>query len=246
MVSQVLFGEHVTILDTQKSSGFSFVRCDPDDYEGWCNSVMLYLIENEEYEKMQGLKKVITRDILTIIPDVDGSSYLFLGAGSTLYLPDDRLISISGVNYEIPGGILPGEQGKTEEQILSSARKFVNIPYIWGGRSSFGTDCSGFVQNVFKQAGILLPRDASQQAMCGQMISSLEESFPGDLLFFGNEDGNISHTGIFLGNNQIVHASCRVKVDSVDHQGIYSIEFQRYTHKLSVIRRILKSRQGGQ
>lgn len=119
-----------------------------------------------------------------------------------------------------------------------SINQFMGTPYLWGGKSTFGTDCSGFVQTVFKIAGINLPRDAYQQVNVGIPVHFISESEPGDLAFFSNDLGKVTHVGIYLGANIIVHASGWVREDHIDQQGIFNQELGKYTHKLCAIRRV--------
>jgi cell wall-associated NlpC family hydrolase len=123
--------------------------------------------------------------------------------------------------------------------VSNAAIFYLNAPYLWGGRSVFGIDCSGFTQMVLRQFGIRLKRDAWQQAEQGDLVAFLQETVSGDLAFFDNEDGRITHVGIMLGNERIIHASGRVKIDSVDNHGIYSNELNRYTHKLRIVKRLV-------
>jgi len=116
---------------------------------------------------------------------------------------------------------------------------YLHAPYVWGGRSPFGIDCSGFTQMAYKIAGIQLLRDASQQATQGETISFISDARPGDLLFFDDEEGFITHTGILMPDSRVIHASGRVRVDKVDHQGIFDQESGKYTHKLRLIKKIL-------
>jgi cell wall-associated NlpC family hydrolase len=116
---------------------------------------------------------------------------------------------------------------------------FLNAPYMWGGRSPFGIDCSGFTQAVYKLKRIKLLRDASQQSTLGEPLSFLTEAEPGDLAFFDNEEGLISHVGIITDQQHIIHASGKVRIDRIDHEGIYNDEEKRYTHLLRIIKRII-------
>ena len=110
---------------------------------------------------------------------------------------------------------------------------------MWGGRSFFGIDCSGFTQIAFKLNGFKLPRDASQQALIGTPLSFVEEAQAGDLAFFDNEEGKIIHVGIILEDAKIIHASGKVRVDKLDHYGIFNVDSKRYSHHLRVIKRVL-------
>jgi gamma-D-glutamyl-L-lysine dipeptidyl-peptidase len=115
----------------------------------------------------------------------------------------------------------------------------LNSPYLWGGKTPFGIDCSGFTQMAYKLAGIKLRRDAWQQAEQGHTINLLEETEPGDLAFFDNDEGNIVHVGIILRDHKIIHAAGKVRIDSIDHYGINNKELKKYTHKLRLIKRMV-------
>jgi cell wall-associated NlpC family hydrolase len=116
---------------------------------------------------------------------------------------------------------------------------YLHCPYLWGGRSPFGVDCSGYTQMVFKLAGKRLRRDTHMQAEQGMTVYLLDEAQPGDLAFFDDDNGNIIHTGILLSKNKIIHASGRVRIDLIDYHGIYNEALRRYTHRLRLIKRIL-------
>jgi cell wall-associated NlpC family hydrolase len=123
--------------------------------------------------------------------------------------------------------------------LVDYAFSYLNAPYLWGGRTPFGIDCSGFTQMVYRMCGYSIPRDASQQVKKGETLSFLEECQPGDLAFFDNPEGAITHVGIVLEDFNIIHASGRVRVDGLDHSGIYNVEVNRHTHKLRVLKRLL-------
>ena len=113
------------------------------------------------------------------------------------------------------------------------------MPYLWGGKSTFGIDCSGLTQQVYKLGGYELPRDAYQQAELGEVLSFVEEAEPGDLAFFDNADGKIIHVGIILGDYKIIHAHGKVRIDPFDSNGIFNTDSQKYSHKLRFIKKVI-------
>jgi len=156
-----------------------------------------------------------------------------LGA-SLAFLTIDA-INQSGFSFD--GEIRTGVQPKSN--LLETAFLYLNAPYLWGGKTPFGIDCSGFTQMVYKLNGYHLLRDASQQASQGIPLSFIEESEAGDLAFFDNDEGKIIHVGIIMDDNYIIHASGKVRVDRLDHLGIYNAELNKHTHKLRVIKKII-------
>jgi cell wall-associated NlpC family hydrolase len=141
--------------------------------------------------------------------------------------------------FGFDGQVVKGLEKGSVKNILSTAYLFLNAPYLWGGKSPFGIDCSGFTQITYKINGYKLPRDANQQVELGEPLSFVEEAEAGDLAFFDNEEGKIVHVGILLDNQQIIHASGCVKIDKFDHYGIFSSDTKKYSHTLRVIKRIL-------
>jgi cell wall-associated NlpC family hydrolase len=158
--------------------------------------------------------------------------------GSSLPNCADGQLRIGQNLYHFQGMAVPPKSGG-REFLVETALMYLHAPYLWGGRSPFGIDCSGFVQVVYKFSGIQLPRDAWQQAEKGDLLSFIEESAPGDLAFFDNDEGTIIHVGILLENNRIIHASGKVRIDVIDHQGIYNRDLRAYTHNLRLIKSIL-------
>jgi cell wall-associated NlpC family hydrolase len=165
---------------------------------------------------------------------------LVLEAGCEIYDPDfeNRVFSIGEDKFSA-GSEFRSAYIEVSNSMTDTAMKFINSPYIWGGRIPSGIDCSGFVQLVYKIHGTKIPRDSRQQAEVGENISFIEETLPGDLVFFDDERGRISHVGMILSRGLVIHASGRVRIDSIDHQGIYKNEIKGYSHKLRTIRRIL-------
>jgi cell wall-associated NlpC family hydrolase len=142
------------------------------------------------------------------------------------------------VKFGMYNSILMARSLGTAGTIKFVASQYLNTPYLWGGKSNYGIDCSGFTQQVFKTAGIHLLRDAYQQATQGEAVGFLQETRPGDLAFFDNDEGRITHVGIMLTTETIIHASGYVRVDGIDSQGItHSITGKR-THKLRIIKRL--------
>jgi cell wall-associated NlpC family hydrolase len=159
--------------------------------------------------------------------------------GSTLHQLSNKTFAGPSGEYHIAEGttLVPGNNHVPD--IVELAASYLKTPYLWGGRSPFGIDCSGLTQMVFKMLGIKLRRDARQQAEQGHVINLLAEAQAGDLAFFDNDEGNIVHTGILTENGQIIHASGKVRIDPIDHHGIYDKNIGKYTHKLRIIRRML-------
>ena len=146
-------------------------------------------------------------------------------------------------NYEVfehTGNFTYKKPANVRKVMIDQALKYFNAPYLWGGRSPLGIDCSGLTQIIYKMAGYAIPRDAGQQVHCGKALSFIEETKPGDLAFFDNDEGRIIHVGIIWEKNKIIHASGKVRIDNVDQFGIYNLETKRYTHQMRVMKRIIK------
>jgi cell wall-associated NlpC family hydrolase len=170
----------------------------------------------------------------------NSGSSLTLVQGSTLPFLRGRNFSLESQEYEYTGDhILPAPEQISAAGLMASARAYLNAPYLWGGRTAFGIDCSGFTQMVFKLNGFKLLRDAWQQAELGEPLSFVEESHPGDLAFFDNEEGKITHVGLIIENTQIIHASGKVRIDKLDHYGIFNGDTKKYSHHLRVIKRVI-------
>ncbi len=236
MVSQVLFGESFSIVAIKNK--FSFIKLDFDGYEGWVDSRSIHHLENKKYQEYTQLPKLILHQNISIIPDSPDVPILKAGAGSTLAI-SESVLQPNLHEYSVPENITSKKIEDSRTALMLYCRHFLSIPYLWGGRSDMGIDCSGLVQNLYKQIGISLPRDASQQVQKGMTINFNSEAQQGDLAFFDNEEGTISHVGMLLSSNRIIHASGQVKIDPFDHQGIFSEKENQYSHKLRVIKRIL-------
>lgn len=238
MVTQVLYGEHFEILE--QMVGWCHVKLAYDGYEGWIDQKMITPLSQRTFNKIESSPSAITKDVFTIIP-VNEEQNIMLVSGSTLpiWRPYLKKFRIDKNVYSMPGGVSYGEHSNLRELIITQSLKYFNAPYLWGGRSPFGVDCSGLTQIIYKIAGIKLPRDASEQVYFGTAISFVEESEPGDLAFFDDDEGNIIHVGIMWKRNKIIHASGQVRIDNVDQFGIFNADLKRYTHKMRVMKKII-------
>jgi cell wall-associated NlpC family hydrolase len=160
-------------------------------------------------------------------------------AGSSLPNYHQGHIAFGDESYEFDGEINHPDPDEARRQLVEFAMVYRNAPYLWGGRSPFGIDCSGLVQVLYKMVGVALKRDAYQQAEEGHTLSFVEEAELGDLAFFDNEEGHIIHVGMLVGPNSIIHASGKVRIDKLDHQGIFNVDTGKYSHKLRLIRKVL-------
>jgi gamma-D-glutamyl-L-lysine dipeptidyl-peptidase len=239
MCTQILFGEHYTILD--ENSKWCQVQLAYDNYQGWIDRKMANEIDEKDFYSLTDNPSYVTTDVFNIVQPVGGYSNFLIVAGSSLpdFDPNKKNFRIGNVIYNIQGSSFSSSRKEVREIIIENALKYFNSPYLWGGRSPFGVDCSGFTQILYKMAGISLPRDASQQSMIGENLSFVEEAKPGDLAFFDNEDGTIIHEGIIWEKNKIIHSSGKVRIDNVDHFGIYNIDVGRYSHQMRLMRRII-------
>lgn len=232
MVSQLLFGECCTISE-ELPENWVLIKCRYDDYEGWCQVSHIVEVEEENYNQPD---KNLTDDWIN---EVDynghhmhvplGSSLTSLNYGKAFWRKN--ALQYSGKTWNT---VVVKISPKLIKQI---AYKFLNTTYLWGGKSVFGIDCSGFTQMAYKFLNIPLPRDAWQQAEKGETVESLKKVQCGDLAFFNNEEGKITHVGLLLNENEIIHSSGKVRLDKIDKEGIVNLETKQRTHKLKIIKR---------
>lgn len=230
MLSQVLFGERYKILD--QVDHWMKIETEFDSYSGWIDINHLQHSEDEDTIKGHTLNRSLTCYR-------ENNSRLNLEAGCEIYNPDFKNSTFTVGNHRFTaGGEFNSTIIKAEGTVANTAMKFINSPYIWGGRIPSGIDCSGFTQLVYKIHGTAIPRDSWQQAETGESITFIDETLSGDLVFFDNERGRIAHVGMILSKGLVIHASGRVRIDSIDHQGIFKQEAGTYSHHLRMIRRI--------
>lgn len=234
MVTQLLFGELCSVEDQYQD--WYKIRVQFDNYEGWVEKKQLHLIDEQTYHQILDQQtKTYVNSPTAFVRSENGEIPVFLGCSLPLF--EDGKIKIGHQIFLYEGDDVPCSR-QTPERLSFFSLKYMHSPYLWGGRSPFGVDCSGFVQNVFRMCGYSLPRDAAQQAELGQVVNFIEESLAGDLLFFDNSEGRITHVGMFIGTNQIIHASGEVRMDKIDHQGIFNETTGLYSHSLRLIKRL--------
>ncbi|PTM02737.1 MAG: hydrolase Nlp/P60 [Bacteroidetes bacterium] len=227
LVSQVLYGEVFKVIELRKK--WSRIRLSYDKYEGWIDNKQFQFIEKSDYELLSKAKLILSTDLVEFIED-DLKQLYPIPIGSTLN-------GLSLLNHKHDGNTISDRNPKSE--LLKTAFTYLNAPCLWGGKTPFGIDCSGFTQMVYKLNGHKLLRDASLQSTQGEALSFIEESEPGDLAFFDNAEGEIVHVGIIMEDHHIIHAHGKVRIDRLDHSGIYNSDKNIHTHKLRVIKKVI-------
>ncbi|MDR0371033.1 MAG: C40 family peptidase [Prevotellaceae bacterium] len=240
MVSQLLFGEMALVLE-KRGNRLKISNC-ADGYEGWIDRRMVEMIDENEtiHLSQQPEKTVCTAYALAKNKDNVAEKVIFPGGAIIRSVEGENGFKFQNSYYVFEKETDLADSMKPEgEIVLDLAKQYLHAPYLWGGKSIFGIDCSGLVQIVFSICGIRLPRDASQQVDKGAIVNFLSEARAGDLAFFEDRVGKIVHVGILVDNHRIIHASGRVKIDRIDNEGIYSSEKQDYSHRLRLVKRIL-------
>ncbi len=234
MTNQLLFGERAEILEINDND-WARVRCYWDEYIGWCKLSQLSIIKEKEYHKGAKYFAITNNNYLQFQESVQ-----WIPAGSELFGIKSGVISLN------EAGKYKGKRVSTKElefsidDLVNNAHFYLNVPYLWGGRSIAGIDCSGLIQMAFKMCGRKFPRDAREQAEEGDVVDFLQHAQTGDLAFFDNSEGKITHVGILLDDSHILHAtdtSGKVVIDKIDQEGIISRIQRKRTHSLRMIKR---------
>ena len=228
MISQLLYGEHFKILEARKS--WSKIRMAFDRCEGWIRNNQVFAIEQPEYdvlEASEGLK--YAADLVSFVATKE-RVLLPIVLGSSVH-------TTKTLGHVFEGTFFENKQDKPN--LIQIALLYLNAPFLWGGRTPFGLDCSGFTQMAYKVNGYRLKRTALEQSAQGEALSFIEESEAGDLAFFDTKEGVIDHVGMIMENNYIIHCDGKIRIDRLDHTGIFNSESNRYTHQLRVIKKII-------
>ena len=225
MINQLIYGDIIEILEEKEK--WVQIKSVFDDYIGWIDKKQYFKIDDN-----------INLDLNKPVYSIDLVEFIENNNNELVTIPIGSDISnISLMNHKFDGKTISGKNNRNS--IVNTALSFLNSPYLWGGKTPFGIDCSGFTQMVYKINGYKLSRDAKDQANQGETLSFIEESEAGDLAFFNNDQGDIIHVGIILQNNHIIHASGKVRIDRIDHSGIYNNDLNKHTHSLRYIKKII-------
>jgi hypothetical protein len=247
MVTQILFGDLYRVLG--KEDHWLRIQLAYDNYEGWIDQKQSFPLDEKEFIRLNHAESPACLDLVQLLYNETRKSITPILLGSSLpgfvtqkFTVSQEVFSFDGLvagSVDIENALTPHDRLKAKQSIIEDALLYINAPYLWGGRTPFGIDCSGFTQMVYKLKKIKLLRDAAQQATQGVTLNFLPESEPGDLAFFDDEEEKIIHVGLIMDKSHIIHACGKVRIDLLDHEGIFREDEQRYTHKLRVIKRII-------
>ena len=228
MVTQLLYGDHIKILEKRKY--WSKIRDDFDGCEGWIRNNQFTPIHKQDYKNLK--KSGDNNFAADLVSYVSNSKSILIPIVLGSVVQNTNLLG-----HKFEGTSIAAKKGKSN--LINTALHYLNAPYLWGGKTPFGIDGSGFTQMVYKINGYKLLRRAEEQSTQGEALSFIEESEPGDLAFFDNNEGRINHVGLIMQDNFIIHVHGKVRIDRLDHTGIFNTEQKLYTHKLRVIKKIL-------
>lgn len=236
MVTQLLFGDHYSVLEKMNNGRWLKIEIQYDEYLGWIDAKQHYHISDAYFSHLNDVNFKICTDITGSLLFNKTPMQILIGSilpisSMELFDLEDQL-AFNGESHNL------GE-AMGFDFIKQIAYKYLSAPYLWGGKTPFGIDCSGFVQMVFKIGGYKLSRDASEQALQGAKVENIEEAKPGDVCFFGTQT-KITHVGMLLTENAIIHASGCVRIDTLSNEGIIHSVSGALTHKLQLIKRVLR------
>jgi len=232
IVTQLLFGNCVKIIELASSGSWCKVEICRDGYIGWVDPKQLQRISTFVYSAYEALpyRFALGNNNIALFGDQE----MTVLQGSELRLDSPLGCSLEGLNFIYKGS----QRGIGDLSLIQLATSYLGAPYLWGGKIPFGIDCSGFVQQIFLMMGKELPRDASQQVDVGDVVC-FDDRQEGDLAYFVNDNGNVIHVGLCLNENEIIHSHGQIRIDTLDDKGILNTATQVYSHKLSVVKRVL-------
>lgn len=236
LCTQLLFGDAYTILEISENKKWLKIKIIFDEYEGWIDAIQHFEVSENHFEAYLMTKHGFCYDDVALVETQNNTSLIHFG--SVLPFQHGFSFTIGKDAYTFEGDIQsPINDNSFENNIRFLAFRFINTPYLWGGKTRFGIDCSGFTQQIYRMLGFSLCRDAYQQATQGKEIIHVDEAKIGDLLFFENKNKKIIHVGIYIDTKKIIHAHGKVRIDFIDKKGILNADSRLYTHDLACIRR---------
>jgi hypothetical protein len=237
MISQLIFGESYTVITISENQKWVKIITHYDSYEGWISALQHTPVTEHFIKEAKILEPVLLSNPFCYAKgEQSGKIILSMGSILPLYDDADNTFFVGSEKFMLLQPILFC-YGNSREILLNNALQFLNTPYLWGGKTIFGTDCSGFVQQNYRMIGAYLPRDSRPQSQEGKEVP-LQYAESGDLAFF-EQNGKIDHVGIVIAGGKILHASGAVRIDMLDQKGILKEETATYTHQLAFIKQIL-------
>tara|TARA_S200000501_G_C20851494_1_gene755827 strand:- start:333 stop:1046 length:714 start_codon:yes stop_codon:yes gene_type:complete len=227
LISQLLYGDCFKIISKNKE--WLQITTLLDKYTGWIDCKQSQIIIETDAEEISFKTNTYSTNIVDYVQTSKNKlTTLILGS---------NIGAARVLNHVFNSDSIKGKKPKSN--LLKIASLYLNSPYLWGGKTPMGIDCSGLTQMIYRINGYNIPRDSSEQVKLGETLSFIEESEAGDLVFFDDEDGNIIHVGLLLQNNHILHAHGVVRIDRIDQTGIYNIETKKHSHKMRIIKKII-------
>jgi gamma-D-glutamyl-L-lysine dipeptidyl-peptidase len=236
LVSQLLFGDSYEVHEASPHKHWLFIRVTGDQIEGWIDLRQHHAITPEYLDQINQADYKITTDVTSVI--LYKKSPLTIVMGSIVPISSSDLFK-TDEQFAFNGEAKSLSQRRDFEFLKFVASRYINAPYCWGGKSPFGIDAGGLVQMVFRIAGYSVLRHPDQQSASGKKVKSIGDALPGDLALFADAKGRITHSGIVLEDEKIIHAWGRVRIDHLHEEGIMDVDTKILSHQLFGLRRVM-------
>ncbi|PHI21769.1 hypothetical protein CEQ90_00335 [Lewinellaceae bacterium SD302] len=235
LLSQILLGEPLRVISYGKT--WSRVQCAEDGFEGYVRSNQIAFVDELTFLQQKNNPAFALDLFSPILGDRNG---IQVTLGSRLPDFDGMHLSLGGGRYTYSGQAVMSRDIRTEgELMLKLARRMLFVPHLTGGRTPTGIDAAALIQLVARIVNIQLPRTAEAQVNCGRSVDFIVQCQAADLAFFDDSKGNINHVGLLLPDSRIIHVDDRVRIDAIDHYGIFNYDLGKYTHRLRIVKRLL-------